>query len=473
MVQTQSQNPQENYAVKSAVENLTPTRVKLVVEVPFEELKPSIDEAYKTVATQVQVPGFRKGKVPNRLIDQRVGRGYVLETAINDGLNGFYQEAVQETGIRPLSRPEVEISEVPDPATDEGQLVFNVELDIRPEIELPDYSGLEVTVEPAEASDDDVTKALDELRGRFGTLKSVDRPAAEGDFLTMDLVAKVGDEEVDSAADLSYQVGAGTMLEGMDEAVTGLSAEESATFETKLAGGEHAGEDATVTVTIKAVKERELPEADDDFAQLASEFDTIEELREDLTKRAAESKLMEQGVEARDKVLEKLLEMIEVPVPESVIEEQLEQHFSSEGAQTQAADHDTEEHRAEVRENTAAAFKNEIILDAVADKEELGVSQNELIDYIVSAAGQYGMDPNQFAQLIDQSGQVPMMVGEVRRRKALAKVLELAKVTDTTGAEIDLTDFVRPAGEEAPVAEAETEAPEAEVAEESKSDDKA
>ena len=473
MVQTQSQNPQENYAVKSAVENLTPTRVKLVVEVPFEELKPSIDEAYKTIATQVQVPGFRKGKVPNRLIDQRVGRGYVLETAINDGLNGFYQGAVQETGIRPLSRPEVEISEVPDPATNEGQLVFNVELDIRPEIELPDYSGLEVTVEPAAASDDDVTKALDELRGRFGTLKSVDRPAAEGDFLTMDLVAKVGDEEIDSAADLSYQVGAGTMLEGMDEAVTGLSADESATFETKLAGGEHAGEDATVTVTVKAVKERELPEANDDFAQLASEFDTIEELREDLTKRAAESKLMEQGVEARDKVLEKLLEMIEVPVPESVIEDQLEQHFNSESAQAQGEDHDTEEHRAEVRENTAAAFKNEIILDAVADKEEVGVSQNELIDYIVSAAGQYGMDPNQFAQLIDQSGQVPMMVGEVRRRKALAKVLELAKVTDTAGVEIDLTEFVRPAGEEAPVEEAETEAPEAEVAEESKSDDKA
>ncbi|MET4059621.1 trigger factor [Arthrobacter sp. UYP6] len=457
--------------MKSAVENLTPTRVKLVVEVPFEELKPSIDEAYKTVATQVQVPGFRKGKVPNRLIDQRVGRGYVLETAINDGLNGFYQEAVQETGIRPLSRPEVEISEVPDPATDEGQLVFNVELDIRPEIELPDYAGLEVTVEPAEASDDDVAKALDELRGRFGTLKTVDRPAAEGDFLTMDLVAKVNGEEIDSAADLSYQVGAGTMLEGMDEAVTGLSVDESATFETKLAGGEHAGEDATVTVTIKAVKERELPEADDDFAQLASEFDTIEELREDLTKRAAESKLMEQGVEARDKVLEKLLEMIEVPVPESVVEEQLEQHFNSENAQSQGKDHDTEEHRAEVRENTAAAFKNEIILDAVADKEEIGVSQNELIDYIVSAAGQYGMDPNQFAQLIDQSGQVPMMVGEVRRRKALAKVLEQAKVTDTAGVEIDLSEFVRPAGEEAPVEE--TEAPEAEVAEEAKKDDKA
>lgn len=445
--------------MKSAVENLTPTRVKLNVEVPLEELKPSIDEAYKTIATQVQVPGFRKGKVPNKLIDQRVGRGYVLETAINDGLNGFYQAAVQETGIRPLSRPEVEISEVPDPTSDEGQLVFNVELDIRPEIELPDYAGIEVTVEPAEAGDGDIEKALEELRGRFGTLKSVDRPAAENDFLTMDLVAKVDGEEVDSASDLSYQVGAGTMLEGMDEAVTGLSTDESATFTTKLAGGEHAGADAEVTVTVKAVKERELPEANDDFAQLASEFDTIAELREDLAKRAAEAKVMEQGVEARDKVLEKLLEMIEVPVPESVIEEQLDQHFNSESAHAAGEDHDTEEHRAEIRENTEQAFKNEIILDAVADKEEVGVNQNELIDYIVSMAGQYGMDPNQFAQLIDQGGQVPMMVGEVRRRKALAKVLELAKVTDTTGADVDLTAFVRPEGEEA-AAEATEEASE-------------
>ncbi|UPO78549.1 trigger factor [Arthrobacter sp. Helios] len=435
--------------MKSAVENLTPTRVKLNVEVPLEELKPSIDEAYKTIATQVQVPGFRKGKVPNQLIDQRVGRGYVLETAINEGLNGFYQAAVQETGIRPLSRPEVEISEVPDPTSNEGQLVFNVELDIRPEIELPDYAGIEVTVEAAEAGDADIEKALDELRGRFGTLKSVDRPAADNDFLTMDLVAKVDGEEVDSAADLSYQVGAGTMLEGMDEAVTGLSTDESATFNTKLAGGEHAGSDAEVTVTVKAVKERELPEANDDFAQLASEFDTIAELREDLAKRAAESKVMEQGVEARDKVLEKLLEMVEVPVPESVIEEQLEQHFNSDTEHAAGEDHDTEEHRAEIRTNTEQAFKNEIILDAVADKEEVGVNQNELIDYIVSMASQYGMDPNQFAQLIDQGGQVPMMVGEVRRRKALAKVLELAKVTDTTGAEVDLSAFVRPEGEEA------------------------
>ncbi|TQJ41257.1 trigger factor [Arthrobacter sp. SLBN-112] len=454
--------------MKSAVENLTPTRVKLNVEVPFEELKPSIDSAYKTVASQIQVPGFRKGKVPAKLIDQRVGRGYVLETAINDGLNGWYQAAVQESGIRPLSRPEVEITEVPDPSATDGGLKFAAEVDVRPEIELPDYSGIEVQVAAAESSEADVDKALDELRGRFGTLKSVDRPAADGDFLTIDITATIDGEEVDSAAGLSYQVGAGTMLEGMDEAVTGLSADEDAIFDTTLVGGDHAGEAAQVKVVVKAVKERELPEADDDFAQLASEFDTLAELREDLAKQSADSKIVEQGVEARDKVLDKLVEMVEVPVPDSVVEEQLEAHFQ-EGNGHGDGEHDTEEHREEVRANTARAFQNEIILDAIAEKEEVNVSQNELIDYIVTTASQYGMDPNQFAQIIDQSGQVPMMVSEVRRRKALAVVLGQATVTDAEGNTVDLSDFVRPGGEEAPAAEAAdtdaTEAPEAEVVE--------
>ena len=455
--------------MKSAVENLTPTRVKLNVEVPFEELKPSIDAAYKTVASQIQVPGFRKGKVPSKLIDQRVGRGYVLETAINEGLNGWYQAAVQESGIRPLSRPEVEITEVPDPSATDGGLKFAAEVDVRPEIELPDYAGIKVEVAAAESSEEDVDKALDELRGRFGTLKSVERPAADGDFLTIDITATIDGEEVDSAAGLSYQVGAGTMLDGLDEAVTGLSADEDAIFNTTLVGGDHAGEEAQVKVVVKAVKERELPEANDDFAQLASEFDTLAELREDLAKQAADSKVVEQGVEARDKVLDKLVELVEVPVPDSVVEEQLEAHFK-EGNGHGEGEHDTEEHREEVRANTARAFQNEIILDAIAEKEEVNVSQNELIDYIVTTASQYGMDPNQFAQIIDQSGQVPMMVSEVRRRKALAVVLGQAEVIDTEGKAVDLSDFVRPGGEEEAPA---VEAVEAETVEDAADEDKA
>ncbi|MBO1268747.1 trigger factor [Arthrobacter cavernae] len=448
--------------MKSAVENLTATRVKLNVEVPFEELKPSIDAAYKTVASQIQVPGFRKGKVPTKLIDQRVGRGYVLETAINDGLNGWYQAAVQETGVRPLSRPEVEITEVPDPSATDGELKFQVEIDVRPEIELPDYAGIKVEVAAAESSDADVDTALDELRGRFGTLKTVERPAKNDDFLTIDITATIDGADIDSATGLSYQVGAGTMLEGLDEAVSGLSAEEEAIFDTTLVGGDHAGEAAQVKVVVKAVKERELPEANDDFAQLASEFDTLAELREDLAKQAAESKVVGQGVEARDKVLDKLVELVEVPVPDSVVAEQIEAHFSPENSHGEG-DHDTEEHRAEVKANTERAFQNEVILDAIADKEEVGVSQNELIDYIVTTASQYGMDPNQFAQIVDQGGQVPMMVSEVRRRKALAVVLGQAEVVDSEGNKVDLSDFVRPAGEVAEEAPAVEEAEEAET----------
>ncbi|MDP5225651.1 MULTISPECIES: trigger factor [Arthrobacter] len=428
--------------MKSAVENLTPTRVKLTVEVPFEELKPSIDEAYKTIATQIQVPGFRKGKVPSKLIDQRVGRGYVLETAINEGLNGWYQQAIVETEIRPLSRPEVEITEVPDPSATDGELKFQAEVDIRPEVELPDYAGIKVEVAVAEAGEDDVEKALEDLRGRFGTLVAADRPAADKDFITIDITASIDDEEVDTASGLSYQVGSGTMLDGLDEAVTGLSVDEDAVFSTTLVGGENAGKESQVKVVLKGVKTRELPEANDDFAQLASEFDTIAELREDLAKQAAEGKIVEQGVEARDKVLDKLVELIEVPVPESVIAEQLEQHFSAENNHA-GEDHDTEEHRAEVKANSERAFKNEIILDAIADKEEVGVSQNELIDYLVSTSAQYGMDPNQFAQIIDQAGQVPLMVAEVRRRKALAVVLGQAEVVDSDGKAVDLSDFVK------------------------------
>ncbi|GAA4831229.1 trigger factor [Garicola koreensis] len=433
--------------VKSTVEELNPTRVKLTVEVSGEELEPKIKDAYKTIAQQVQVPGFRKGKVPAAIIDQRLGREQVIQQAINDGLQEFYQAGLADADITPLSRPEVEVEEIPDTKTNEGALKFSGELDIKPDVELPDYAGLEVEVEARSADEEAVQRELDELRSRFGTLKDIDRPAEKDDFVTIDLIATVGEEEVDNATGLSYQVGSGTMLEGLDEALEGLSAEEDATFETTLAGGDHSGEEAIVKVTLTAVKERELPEADDEFAQLASEFDTIEELKADLTTKAESTVVEEQGVEARDKVLEKLLNLVEVPVPDSVVQEQTEQHFTSQG-HSEGDDHDTEDHRAEIRQQTEEAFRNEIVLDIVADREEVGVEQNEIIEYIVATAQQYGMEPNQFAQMLDQAGQVPMIMGEVRRRKALAKVLEVAKVTDSEGNDVDLSEFVNPPSDE-------------------------
>ncbi|WP_237206521.1 trigger factor [Rothia nasimurium] len=425
--------------MKTAVEKINPTLAKIEVEVPFAEFKTYLDRTYKSLANQISVPGFRKGKTPKALIDQRAGFDFVVENALNDALNNFYQQALVENELTPLAQPELDIVSKPEEGNREADVKLTIEVTVRPEIELPDYSGIKVEVASVEVTEEDEQKALDALRGRFGTLKAVDRPAADEDFLTINIAAEIDGEEVDAANDLSYQVGSGTMLDGLDEAVLGLSAGEDATFVTKLAGGEHAGEEATVKVEVTAVKERELPEADDDFAQLASEFDTIAELKEDLKKQAADSKVAEQGAEARDKVLDALVELVEIPVPEKVIEDQLAQHFNAPG---QDDDHDTEEHRAEVRENTERAFKNEIILDAIAEKEEVSVEQAELIDYIITMSQQYGMDPNQFAQMLDGSGQSGMIVGEVRRSKALAAVLAQAEVKDADGKAVDLSSFL-------------------------------
>ena len=425
--------------MKTAVEKINPTLAKIEVEVPFAEFKTYLDRTYKSLANQISVPGFRKGKTPKALIDQRAGFDFVVENALNDALNNFYQQALAENELTPLAQPELDIVSKPEEGNREADVKLTIEVTVRPEIELPDYSGIKVEVASVEVTEEDEQKALDALRGRFGTLKAVDRPAADEDFLTINIAAEIDGEEVDAANDLSYQVGSGTMLDGLDEAVLGLSAGEDATFVTKLAGGEHAGEEATVKVEVTAVKERELPEADDDFAQLASEFDTIAELKEDLKKQAADSKVAEQGAEARDKVLDALVELVEIPVPEKVIEDQLAQHFNAPG---QDDDHDTEEHRAEVRENTERAFKNEIILDAIAEKEEVSVEQAELIDYIITMSQQYGMDPNQFAQMLDGSGQSGMIVGEVRRSKALAAVLAQAEVKDADGNAVDLSSFL-------------------------------
>ena len=419
--------------MKSAVETLNPTRVKLTVEVPFEELKPSLDAAYATIGSQIQVPGFRKGKVPSRIIDQRVGRGAVLQEAVNEALPQFYGQAVEENKVRPIGQPEVDVTEVP---AEEGQdLKFTVEVDVRPEVTLPeDFSTITVEVDEAKASDEDVEERLVALQERFGTLKGVERAVEDGDFVSIDLRAVIGDDEIDSVTGISYEVGSKNMLDGLDEALVGMEAGETKTFTAPLAGGDREGEDAEVTVTVQSVKVRELPALDDDFAQLASEFDTLRELREDVTKQAERAKKFEQGVQARDKVLEHLLDTLDIPVPDGIVEAEVHAHLEGESRL------EDDEHRAEVDASTRKALKAQFLLDAIAEREEVSVEQPELIEYLVMSAQQYGMDPNQFAQAIDQQGQVPAMVAEVARRKALAAVLEKATVVDTTGAQIDLNE---------------------------------
>jgi trigger factor len=423
--------------VKSAVETLEPTKVKLTVEVTYDELKPSIDHAYQHIAQDITVPGFRKGKVPPRIIDQRVGRVAVIEHAVNDGLGGFYAEAVRENKLRPMGQPEVEVTKVPGlVAGDEGELHFSAEVEVRPEITVPSLDEVKLEVEDLEVTDEDVQGRLDALRERFGTLVGVDRPAADGDFVVLDLVAKIGDEEVDSVSGVSYQIGSGTMLEGLDEALTGLSAGETTTFETALAGGDRAGEQSQVTVTAQQVKERQLPEADDDFAQLASEFDTLDELKVDLREQAGRIKQQNQAIQARDLLMEKLLESTEIPVPRGVVEAEIHRHLESEGRL------EDDEHRAEVDEQATVALRNQILLDTLAEQLEVKVSQPELIDYLVNASRQYGVDPNTFIQTLDQQGQIPSMVAEVARSKAIAVALRRVAVTDPSGTAVDLSDFI-------------------------------
>ncbi|MBT2393443.1 trigger factor [Streptomyces sp. ISL-1] len=436
--------------MKSAVETLNPTRVRLTVEVPFEELKDSLDAAYKKINQQVTVKGFRKGKIPARVIDQRFGRGAVLEEAVNDALPKFYTEAVNEAAVNPLGQPDVDITELKDGET----LAFTAEVDIRPAIEIPDYSGIEVTVDAVEVSDEDVEKSVEELRERFASTNPVERAAAEGDIVTIDLEAKVDGEVLEDgvASGVQYTIGSGELIDGIDEAVTGLEADGEATFTSELKGGSAEGKESEVTVKVTAVAARELPELDDDFAQMASEFDTLEELKADSRKRLENMKQYDQATQAQERVLDELLKLAEVPIPEKLLEDevntrkhnlvnhQLAQMGIDLAKYLEIQGKTEEEFDAETEEQAVKGIKTQFILDELVNREKLNVNQEELTEHLMRRAASSGMSPDQFAQAVVEGGQVPMLVGEVARGKALAVVVEAAKVTDSNGEVIDLED---------------------------------
>ncbi len=422
--------------VTTTVERLSPTRVKLNITVTPEELKPSITHAYQHIAESVNIPGFRKGKVPPPIIDQRVGRGEVISHAVNEGLDKFYRDAARDENLKPLGRPSADIVELPNEKDFSGDLKITVEVDVRPDFDLPKYDGLKLEVEPVAVSPDEVETELENLRTRFGTLVTVDRPAKTGDFLTLDLNATIGGQDVDTASNVSYELGSGELIEGIDDALDTLTAGESTTFESNLLGGDHEGEKAQIAVTLLSVKERELPEADDEFAQIASQFDTIGELRADLRGQLEKSKAFGQSIEARDKIVGVLLEKLELPVPQQLIDDEVHRHLEGENRL------EDDEHRAEVVISSEKTFRQQILLDSIAEAEEVKVGQNELTAYVVQASQQYGMEPGEFVKILDQNGQLPGVVGEIARSKALAIVLSKAKVVDTKGKAVDVSDFL-------------------------------
>lgn len=420
----------------STVEMLDPTRAKISITVTPEELKPSIKHAYEHIAEGAQIPGFRKGKVPAPIIDQRMGRGAVIEHAVSEGLDRFFQEAVLAHQLRPVGRPSADVKQWPSDKDFSGDLLVEIEVDIRPEVKLPEFSEITVTVDEFAADDTALDAELDQLRARFGTLIPVDRPVAMGDFVEIDLVAVIDGAEIDRADSVSYEVGSGELLEGIDEALESLTVGEDTTFRSTLIGGDHQGQTAEVSVKVNAVKERELPEADDDFAQMASEFDTIAELRQSLVARVDQQVVFQQGSQAREKLVEALIERLDIPVPQKLVDDEVHNHLEAEGRL------EDDVHRAEVIESTSRQFRTQVVLDAIVEKVKVDVTQEELSQYLVQSAAQYGMAPQEFFEALQETDQIASVVAEVSRSKAVSVALGSVNVVDAKGKKVDLSSIL-------------------------------
>ncbi len=428
--------------MKTDVEELSPTRVKLTIEVPFSELKPNLDKAYREVAKQVNIPGFRPGRVPPRVIDTRIGRSHVLEQAVNEAVPELYSKAVAEHEVVPLGQPDLEITRL-----DDGQeLAFTAEVDIRPSFELPDLEQLSVTVDNAEVDPDQVEEYLGSLRERFASLKTVDRPAQTGDFASIDLAATIDGEVVEDAqaTGVSYEVGTDSMLDGLDDALAGMSAGESKTFTTELAGGKQAGMAADVLVTVNSVKVKELPELDDEFAQSASEFDTVGELRASTRKQLEAMRQAGQAGQARERLLDELIQQLDIPLPERIVQAEVDARHQSlrdqleragltmtaylESAGTTQAKLD-EDFDADARRSMKAGF----ILDTLVSQEDLKVTGEQLSAYVTEQAYRMGVAPDRLAQQLSDNGQLPAVAADVLRGNALTLLAERARVIDEAG----------------------------------------
>ena len=430
--------------MKISVRNLEPTKVKLTVTVEPEELNPYLDAARKEIAKQVNVPGFRKGHVPGKIIDQRIGFAAVAGEAVNDAVPELYSKALDEKKIRPMAQPEFDVQDVPQSANDETKLKFTATVERRPDIELPEIDGLEIAISKPEVKDEDVDKRLETLRQRFGTLVGVDRPAAKGDFANIDLTAEIDGETVDSQEGVSYELGSNTMLDGLDEALDGLSAGEETTFEGTLEAGEHEGQKATVKVKVNSVKAEELPELNDEFASEASEFDTLDELKADIRKAAAQDAEGRQATEARDAFIAKLQEGLEIPVPKGVKANMVEEQLKGMTPDPEKA---TKEQKAQAEETVEKDLRDQMVLDALAEKLDVQVSQSDVFNFLASIAQQYGMDPNNFIQAIIKNGQLGSAVQEVGRSKGLLSGMR-AVTFKSEGETLDLSAFLGEAAED-------------------------
>jgi len=439
--------------VKTDVEELSPTRVRLTIEVPFEELKANLDQAYREVGRQVRVPGFRPGRIPPRVIDQRVGRGAVLEQAVNDAVPQLYGKALEEHEVFALGQPDLEVTKLDDGK----ELTFTAEVDVRPKFDIPDLDGMPVTVDDADVTPDQVEEYIGSLRERFASLKGEDRPVQDGDYVSIDLAAGVDGEPVEDAqaSGISYEVGSASMLEGLDDALLGMAQGDAKTFTAELGGGKLAGMQADVTVTVHSVKVKELPELDDEFAQSASEFDTLGELRAGTRAQLETMRRAGQAEQARERALDAVLARLDIPLPDSLVDQEIQlrrqslddrlsRSGSERGAYLAAVGMTAEELDADFDKDARRSVKAGFVLDKLAVQEKLGVDQAELGAYVTEQAYRMGVPPDRLAKELADRGQLSAAIADVLRGKSLSLIAERAKITDESGRGVDLTELERP-----------------------------
>lgn len=438
--------------MQTTVEETDKHTVRLTVEVDPERFGKDLDRAYRKVAQEVRIPGFRKGKVPRRIIDAQIGKEAVLGEFLEDSVPAYYREALRENELAPIAEPDIDLQQV-----EEGKpFVFSVVVEVRPRLQLEDddYKGLEVERPSVEVTDAEVDDLLGSLRERFAELETVQRPAARGDYVVIDLRATVHDQEVPEATrpDFLYEVGAGEFTGALDEQLEGKRAGEILKFNAELDQrfGERAGQEVSFQVLLKEVKGKNLPAADDAFAKTASEFDTLEELRQALREQIGKNKERSADAEVRDRVLKTLVDATQVDLPETLVDEETEhrvQHARERAEQLGISleqllglqGTDELRFRADAREHAIRAIVADLVLEGVARKEDLQVTAEELGQEIGQLAQALGREPKEVAKSLDRSGQVVALAGDIIRSKALDVLVEHANVTPEGGATPEIT----------------------------------
>lgn len=425
--------------VNTTVENINPSRVKINAEVGAEDIASQLDRAARELGRELKLPGFRKGKVPAQLVIQRVGREAIFEQALRESLPQWYERAILSSGVSPVGEPQLDVSDLPS----EGEsLNFSIEISVRPPADLGSYKGIEVGRAEPEVPEGAVDAELDRMRESLASLSPVERTAANGDHLLIDFTGSVGGEEFEGgeATDYLLELGTNSLIDGFEEGLLGAAAgddrEVGVTFPEDYHAEHLAGSDAVFSVSVKEVREKQLPEADDDFAADNSEFDTLEELRADIEHKILHAQEHRVEDEYREAVLDAVVADSKIELPEAIVDaraeevwERIERQIKGSGMEPemylQMQGKTREEAIAEAKPDAEQGLRREAVLEAVAETEAIEVSEEEMLEALEPPAGQKGK-PEKLLKRLRGEGRDALLVEEIRLRKAADLLIESA-----------------------------------------------